>query len=157
MDAWCAKALFCPIRQEFQGKKKIAYGELRPAHFFSPREKKVRQRKSVVRLWICDKKSGPAQHFTFFFSSQTCTFFSFWTSRGHRCRPFSPPALAFNSYRAQGSAIPLLVDFSSSVANSRSRAFRKAICGQEKVPTNLYEYALARSRNHGAELYQARG
>ena len=25
---------------------------------------------------------------------------SFWTSRGHRCRPFSPPALAFNFYRA---------------------------------------------------------
>ena len=36
---------------------------------------------------------------------------SFWTSRGHRCRPFSPPVLAFNSYRAYGSAIPLLVDF----------------------------------------------
>ena len=25
---------------------------------------------------------------------------SFWTSRGHRCRPFAPPVLAFNSYRA---------------------------------------------------------
>ena len=25
---------------------------------------------------------------------------SFWTSRGHRCRPFSPPVLAFNFYRA---------------------------------------------------------
>ena len=37
----------------------------------------------------------------------------------------------------KGSAIPLLVEFSSSVANSRSRAFRKSICAQEKVPTNL--------------------
>ena len=25
---------------------------------------------------------------------------SFWTSRGHRCRPFSPPVLAFKFYRA---------------------------------------------------------
>ena len=24
---------------------------------------------------------------------------SFWTSRGHRCRPFSAPVLAFNFYR----------------------------------------------------------
>ena len=32
------------------------------------------------------------------------------------------------------SAIPLLVDFSKSVANSRSRAFRKPICAQEKSP-----------------------
>ena len=53
-----------------------------------------------------------------------------------------PPVLAFNFCRANGSAIPLLVDFSSSFANSRSRAFRKSICAQEKVPTNLYEYAL---------------
>ena len=42
----------------------------------------------------------------------------------------------------KGSAIPLLVDFSSRVANSLSRAFRKSICAREKVPTNLYEYAL---------------
>ena len=54
--------------------------------------------------------------------------------------PSSPPVLAFNFYRAQGSAIPRLVDFSTSVvANSRSRAFRKSICAQEEVPTNLYE------------------
>ena len=25
---------------------------------------------------------------------------SFWTSCGHRCRPFSPSVLAFNFYRA---------------------------------------------------------
>ena len=59
-----------------------------------------------------------------------------------RVVPSVPRFLAFNFYRAQGSAIPLLVDFSSSVANSRSRAFRKSICAQEKVPTNLYEHAL---------------
>ena len=52
-----------------------------------------------------------------------------------------PPFLAFNFNRAQGSVIPLLVDFSSSVANSRSRAIRKSLCAQEKVLANLYEYA----------------
>ena len=57
----------------------------------------------------------------------------------------------------KGSAIPLLVNFSSSVANSRSRAFRKSICAQEKVPTNLYEYALGGIKTHGTDLKQARG
>ena len=42
----------------------------------------------------------------------------------------------------------MLVDFSSSVAYSRSRIFRKSICVQEKVPTNIYiyEYALTYTR-----------
>ena len=72
--------------------------------------------------------------------------------------PFPPPlVLAFKFYRAQGSAIPLLVDFSSSVVNSRSRAFRKSVYAQEKVPTNLYEYALGEIRAHETDLYQARG
>ena len=53
--------------------------------------------------------------------------------------------------------IPLLVDFPSSVANSRSCVFRKSICAQEKVPTNLYEYALGGIRTHETGLYQARG
>ena len=52
--------------------------------------------------------------------------------------------LAFNFYRAYGSAIPLLVDFSSSDANSRSRATRKSICAQDKVPTNSYDYMHSR-------------
>ena len=30
----------------------------------------------------------------------TLLLFSFWTSRGHRCRPFFSPVLAFNFYRA---------------------------------------------------------
>ena len=40
---------------------------------------------------------------------------------------------------------------------SRSRAFRKSICAQEKVATNLYEYALGGARTHETDLYQARG
>ena len=38
--------------------------------------------------------------FSFSFFFRTLLLSSFWTSRGHRCRPFSPPVLAFNFYRA---------------------------------------------------------
>ena len=50
--------------------------------------------------------------------------------------PSSPrlPSI-FIAHRVQ--QIPLLVDFSSSVADSRSHAFRKSNCAQEKVPTNF--------------------
>ena len=51
----------------------------------------------------------------------------------------------------------MLVDFLSSAANSRSRAFRKSICAQEKIPANIYEYALGGIRTHETDLYQARG
>ena len=50
---------------------------------------------------------------TFYFPAQLVGGFTvsvFWTSCGHRCRPFFPPVRAFNFYRAQGSAFPLLVD-----------------------------------------------
>ena len=36
-------------------------------------------------------------------------------------------------------------------------SFRKSICPQEKVPTNLYEYALGGARTRETDLYQARG
>ena len=36
----------------------------------------------------------------FFFFFSTLSLSSFWTSRGHRCHPFSSPVLAFNFYRA---------------------------------------------------------
>ena len=39
----------------------------------------------------------------------------------------------------------------------RSRAFRESICAQEKVPTNVYEYALGGIRTNETDLYQARG
>ena len=32
-----------------------------------------------------------------------------------------------------------------------------SICAQEKVPTNLYAYALGGARTHEIDLYQARG
>ena len=41
----------------------------------------------------------------FFFFFRTLILSSFWTSRGHRCRPFSPPVLAFSfiAHRVQQS------------------------------------------------------
>ena len=47
-----------------------------------------------------------------------------------------------------------MVDFSSSVASSRSRAIRKSIGAQDD---KSYEYALGGIPTHGADLYQARG
>ena len=47
---------------------------------------------------------------------------------------------------------PLLVDFSSSVANSRSRAFSKSICAREKVSMNLNDYALGGARINETDL-----
>ena len=49
---------------------------------------------------------------------------SFWTSRGHRCRPFSPPVRAFIFLLRIGFSIPTARRFSSNVANPRSCAFR---------------------------------
>ena len=73
--------------------------------------------------------------------------------------PSFPPVLAFNFSSRIGFSDPMLVDSPPSVANSRSRAFRKSTCAQEKVPTNLYEYkyALGGIRTHETDLYQARG
>ena len=68
--------------------------------------------------------------------------------------PSPPPVIAFIflSHRVQH---PLIVGFSSRVANSRSRAFRKSISAQDK---KIYEYALGGIRTHEANLqYQARG
>ena len=69
----------------------------------------------------------------------------------------SPPRFLPSIFVAHRGQIPLLVDFSSSIDNSRFRAFGKSICAQEKVPTNLYECALGGIRTHKNYLYQARG
>ena len=39
------------------------------------------------------------------------------------------------------------------LTHSRSRAFRKTICTQQKVPTNLYKHALGGIRTHETGLY----
>ena len=91
------------------------------------------------------KYTGTAVFFFFFFSPSSFPASGQAVVTG--AVPSPPPVLAFNFYRAKSSAIPLLVGFSSS-ANSRSRAFRKSICAQEKVPTNLYAYALGGAWTH---------
>ena len=69
--------------------------------------------------------------------------------------PFPPPPfIAFICFLAHMVQHPLTVDFPSSVANSRSRAFRKSIIAQGD---KLYEYALGGIETHKADLYQARG
>ena len=96
------------------------------------------------------------------FCNRTVFFFAHFCFPASGHKPWSQlssllaPVLASHFYRAQGSAIALLVDFSSRVANSRSRAFRKSICTQEKVPTNSHEYALGGTRTHEADLFFSR-
>ena len=70
----------------------------------------------------------------------------------------SPPRFLpsiFIAHRVQQSHCSSI--FIECFANSRSRAFRKSICAQENVPTNLFEYALGGTRTHESDLYQARG
>ena len=64
-----------------------------------------------------------------------------------------PPRLLPSFFLAHRVQHPLIVDFSSSVANSRFRAFRKSISAQDE---NLYEYALGGVQTHEADLYLAR-
>ena len=68
-----------------------------------------------------------------------------------------PPGTCLQFLSRIGFSIPTTRRFSSNVANSRSRAFRESICAQEKLPMNLYEYALGGTRTHAIDLYQARG
>ena len=58
---------------------------------------------------------------------------TFWTSRGHRCLPFFPPACAFILWRTGFSFYA--GRFSLDFAKSHARAFRYcwSICTQEKV------------------------
>ena len=69
--------------------------------------------------------------------------------------PSPPPVmpLLFLAHKVQHS---LIVVFSSSVANSRSRAFRKSSSAQPQEEKSD-EYALGGIRTHEADLCQARG
>ena len=61
--------------------------------------------------------------------------------------PFPPQVIAF--FLVHRVRHPLIVDFLSSDANSRSRAFRKSISAQDE---KLFEYALGGIRTHEADL-----
>ena len=58
----------------------------------------------------------------------------------------SPPRYVLSVFIAHWAQHSHCSSRSSNVANLRFRAFRESICAQEKVPTNLYEYALGGTR-----------
>ena len=61
---------------------------------------------------------------------------TFWTSRGHRCRPFPPPVRAFNFHRAQGSAFPQLVDFHRMLlTHALALSADQFLCKKKYVPS----------------------
>ena len=100
---------------------------------------------------------------SFFFFFRTLLLSSVWTSRELAVVTgdvtFSPVGSCFQFLSRIAFSNPTarrcLIE--SVVANSRSRAFRKSICAQEKVPANFYEHALGGVRTHETDLYQARG
>ena len=94
----------------------------------------------------------------------TCYFFptvllsNFWTSVVTVVVPSSPRYLPLKFLSRVGFGNPTARRFFIDCCyNLRSRASRKSICAQEKVPTNVYGYALGGVRTHGTDLYQARG
>ena len=81
----------------------------------------------------------------------------FWTSRGHRCRPFSPPVLAFDFLSRIGFSNPAARRFFIECCYLTLSRFPRINLCTRKVPKNLYEYALEGIRTHDTDLYQARG
>ena len=111
---------------------------------------KLQQAQPLLAAWDRDRALLPSCDLLLFFifSSHTSTF-QLLDKPWSQVSSLLPPDSCLQVLSRIGfSAIPLLVDFSSSVANTRSRAFRKSIRAQEKVPTNLYEYALGGARTH---------
>ena len=102
------------------------------------------------QLWFRPCINQPTHIYLFIYFFVSLLLSSFWTSCGLRCRPFPPVrAFSFIAHKVQHSRCSSI---SSNVANSRFLAFRESICAQEKVPTNLYEYALGGTRTHEIDL-----
>ena len=126
------------------------------------------QKRNSQMCYLCTS-TRPRRHFSFFvlliiigrielFFFLALLLSSLWTSRGRRCRPFSPRFLPsiFIAHRVQQSHCSSIFHRVLQT-HALTRAFRKSICAQEKVPTSLYEYALGRIQTHETGLYQARG
>ena len=97
---------------------------------------------------------------TFFFLSHTCTFQLLdkpWSQVSSLLPPGSCLQFSSRIGFSNPTARRFFIECCLTVANSRSRAFRKPVYAQEKVPTNLYKYALGGARTHDTDLYQARG
>ena len=67
-----------------------------------------------------------------------------------------PPGTCLQFLSRVGFSIPTARRLSSNVANSRFRAFRESVWAQEKIPTDLYEYALGGTRTHEIDLPYSR-
>ena len=65
---------------------------------------------------------------------------------------FLTPGTCLQFSSRKGFSIPNARRLSSNVANSRFRYLRESICAQEKVPKNLYAYALGGTRTHEVDL-----
>ena len=91
----------------------------------------------------------------FFFFSHTSTFQLLddpWSQVSSLLPPGSCLQFLSRIRLSNPTARRFFIEFSTGLANSRSRAFRKSICAQEKVPTNLYEYALGGIRTHETDF-----
>ena len=85
--------------------------------------------------------------FAFLFS-HTCTF-QFLDKPWSQVLSLLPPGSCLQCLSRIGFSNPTARRlFVECVAKSRSRAFLKSICAQEKVLANLYEYALGGARTH---------
>ena len=87
----------------------------------------------------------------FFF--HTSTSFQLLNKPWSQVSSLLPPGSRLQFLLRMSFSNPTARRFSSSVANSRTRASRKSICTQqEKVPTNLYEYALRGARTRETDV-----
>ena len=93
------------------------------------------------------------------FFSHPSTLSSFWTSRGHRCRSFFPPVLAFVfffAHRVRQSNCSSI--FHRVVLLTRALAlFRKSIRAREQVPRRICTSVISGGLElHETDQYQAR-
>ena len=85
--------------------------------------------------------------FLFLFFTHAFTFQLLDNKPWSQVSSFLPPGSRLQFYCAWGSVIPLLVDFSWSVGNSRSLAFRKSTRAQEKSPHEFIRVCIKRDSN----------
>ena len=105
----------------------------------------------LLLLWARSKKEPPTLKdglcTTFFFFAHFYYTFQFLDKPWSQVSSLLPPGSCLQFLSRIGFSNPTARRFSSSVANSRSRAFRKSICAQEKLPTNIIRVCTRRGSN----------
>ena len=154
-----AARLLNPMRDKRLGQEPGGRREDTCDHSLSIQKLESRSvRKKKKSCNIHDEWDHHTYVYCFFFLSHFCFPLSGQAVVTDRCRSVPPPRFLSSIFVAHTFLQSHCSSISHrSLANSRSRAFRKSICAQEKVPTNLYEYALGGARTHETDLYQARG